>query len=107
MVFIVMLVIQMGLFFHARSVMSAAAQDGARAYQNENGTASDAQFAANQILVGSANLLENESVTVSATGSMVTVIITARVTSLIPAFGADIAVEASGPREGFTPESGR
>ena len=107
MVMVVMLVIQMGLYYHARSVMSAAAQDGARAYQNENGTDTDARFAANQILNGSGSLLENELIAVSASGSLVTVTITAQVTSLIPFFDGTVAVEASGAREGFTSESTR
>jgi len=107
MVFMVMIVIQMGLYYHARSVMSAAAQDGARAYQNENGTPADATFAANQILSGSNSLLENEFVSVSQSGSLVTVRITAEVTSVIPLFDGDIAVEATGAREGFTSEPGR
>lgn len=107
MVFIVMLVIQMGLYYHARSVMSAAAQDGARAYQNEGGTSNDAKLAANQILSGSGSLLLNEVVHVGQSNGIVTVKITANVKALIPGFGSQLAAEASGPREGFTRESSR
>ncbi len=107
MVFMVMLAIQMGLYFHARSVMSAAAQDAARAAQHEDGTEADGYAAANQILAGSESLLIGETTTVDQGPTEVTVNITAEVTSLVPFFTADLSVEASGPRESFRPESAR
>ncbi len=107
-VFLVMWVIQMGLYFHARSVMTAAAQDGARAAQVENSNVADATAAANQILAGSENLLINESVTVTASRDNVTVTVTAEVNNLLPFWGGGaIPSVASGPTERFRPEAER
>jgi len=107
LVFMVMLVIQMGMYYHARSVMSAAAQDAARAMQHEGGTSADAYSAANQLLAGSSSLLQNELVVVIDGGTTVTVTITADMKSVVPFFDADLSVEASGPKERFRSESGR
>lgn len=107
MVFMVMLVIQMGLYFHARSVMSAAAQDAARTAQHDNGSVADAYLAADQILAGSGSLVRNQSVAVNQTETEVTVTIAGEVTSLVPFWQAQVSVAASGPRENFRPESDR
>jgi len=107
-VFLIMWVIQMGLYFHARSVMTAAAQDGARAAQMENAGAGDATAAANQILAGSQNLLINETINVSAGPDTVTVTITAEVQNVLPFWGGGtITSTASGPTERFRPEAER
>ena len=107
-VFLVLWVIQMGLYFHARSVMSAAAQDGARAAQVENATPDDAVSAANQILVGSQNLLLNETVAVDSGLDDVTVTVTADINNILPFWGGgQITATASGPIERFRPEAER
>ncbi len=107
-VFLIMWVIQMGLYFHARSVMSAAAQDGARAAQVENATASDATAAANQILADSQNLLINDTILVTTDLNTVTVTITAEVQNVLPFWGGGIITStASGPTERFRPEAER
>ncbi len=107
-VFLIMWVIQMGLYFHARSVMSAAAQDGARAAQVENATASDATTAANQILADSQNLLINDTILVTTDLNTVTVTITAEVQNVLPFWGGGtITSTASGPTERFRPEAER
>jgi hypothetical protein len=107
-VFLVLWVIQMGLYFHARSVMSAAAQDGTRAAQVENATAGDAVAAANQIMVDSQNLLINETVAVTAGPDTVTVTVTAEINNILPFWGGgEISSTASGPVERFRPEAQR
>lgn len=107
-VFLVLWVIQMGLYFHARSVMSAAAQDGARAAQIENATPGDAVAAANQILADSQNLLINETVSVNAGADTVTVTVTADINNILPFWGGgQITSTASGPTERFRPEADR
>ena len=107
-VFLVLWVIQMGLYFHARSIMSAAAQDGARAAQVENATSADAVAAANQILDGSENLLLNETVAVNAGLDTVTVTVTADINNILPFWGGgQISSTASGPTERFRPEAER
>jgi Flp pilus assembly protein TadG len=106
-VFLVMLVIQMGLFFHARSIVAAAAQDGARAAQLEGGTEADARLAAAQILAGSESLLINEQVIVVSDEDEVTVTITADLNSLVPFWDGSLSASATGPKERFRNPSER
>ncbi len=103
----VFFVIQVALLFHARSVVSAAAQDGVRAAQVENATASDAHDAASQILSGSTGLLNNESVVVTPSGEFVTVTVTADVTPVVFGLTGPVTASASGVIERFRPQSER
>lgn len=103
----VFFVIQVALLFHARSVVSAAAQDGVRAAQVENATSQDAQDAAQQILSGSAALLDNESVQVVPSGEFVTVTVTANVTPVVFGLSGPVTASASGVVERFRPQSER
>jgi len=106
-VFLVMFVIQMGMFFHARTVLNAAAQDAARATQYENATAGDGVAAANQILNGSRRLITVRDLQVDAGPPTVTVTITADVLSVVPFWSGTTSASASGPKEFFRPEDER
>ncbi len=103
----VFFVIQVALLFHARSVVTAAAQDGVRAAQVENATAADAHDAASQILAGSTALLNNESVVVTPSGEFITVTVTADVTSVAFGLTGPVTASASGVIERFRPQSER
>ena len=103
----VFFVIQVALLFHARSVVSAAAQDGVRAAQVENATAADAQSAASQILGGSTALLNNASIAVDQSGEFVTVTVTAVVTPVVFGMSGPVTASASGVIERFRPQSER
>lgn len=50
LLFLVLLVVQVGLWFHASHVASAAAQEGARAAAAEGGTRAEGERAANELL---------------------------------------------------------
>jgi Flp pilus assembly protein TadG len=106
-VFLVMFVVQLGLHFHARTVLNAAAQDGARAVQYEDGTSADGVAAADQILNGSRSLLTVKSLDVDPGPPTVTVTITADIISVIPFWSKSVTASASGPKEQFRPESER
>ena len=103
----VFFVIQVALLFHARSVVSAAAQDGVRAAQVENATSADAHSAASQILDTSPGLLNNESVVVTPSGEFVTVTVTADVTPVVFGLTGPVTASASGVVERFRPQSER
>ena len=100
-------VIQVALLFHARSVVTAAAQDGVRAAQVENATAADAQAAASQILAGSSALLNNETVDVTTSGEFVTVTVTADASSVALGLTGPVTASASGVIERFRPQAER
>ena len=107
-VFMVMFVVQLGLFFHARTVVNAAAQDGLRAAQLEGGTGVDAKQAAQNILAGSSGLLSGQVVNIEYRSSTeVEVRISADVTSLVPFWDGSITSTAVGPVEQFRPEGER
>lgn len=106
-VFLVMFVVQMGLHFHARTVLNAAAQDGARAAQRLDATAADGTMAANQVLDGSRSLVTVQVLDVDTSPQTVTVTITADVLSVVPFWNRTATASASGPREQFRPEDER
>lgn len=106
-VFLVMFVIQMGLYFHARTVLNAAAEDGARAAQVRGGRAADGEATIDQILAGSPTLLAAPTRQVSVDADTVTVELTARVPSLVPFWSGTVTARSSGPVERFRPEPER
>lgn len=102
----VMLVVQAALLFHARSLVTAAAADGARATQAEHGTEHDG-VAVVEALIGDGGLLEDPEVTVSRSASEVNVTISAEVRSLVPFWRPHITATSAGPVEVFVAESER
>lgn len=103
----VFMVIQGALIFHARSVVTAAAQDATRAAQLENSTGAAGQAAGAQILAGSSNLLINERITVNRGADEVTTVVEAEVTSLVPLWSPTVRATVTGPVERFRPENER
>ena len=106
-IFLVMFVVQMGLFFHARTVLNAAAQDAVRAAQVENATEADGRAAAEQILSGSTGLMTVTELSVDTDATTVDVVISAEVVSLVPFWSGSTSGRATGPREFFRPEDER
>lgn len=104
---LVFVVVQGALVFHARSVVTAAAQDATRAAQVENSTAAAGQAAGAQILSGSSNLLVGETISVSRGVDQVTTTVSAEVTSVVPFWSPSVRAVVSGPIERFRPENER
>ncbi len=94
------------LVFHGRSVVAAAAQDGLRAAQIENGTADDARQAATAIL-DLAPGLSNRAINVASAGDTITVSVSAELDTVVPGLFSDARSVASGPRERFYAEDER
>jgi len=103
---VVMLVLQIGLTFHAKSVLVAAAQDAARAAQVEHGTVDDAQAVSATLLSGE-GLLDNVTVHADRGQDTVTVAVSADVTSLVPFWEPAVHVTITGPVERFRSEPER
>ena len=106
-VFLVMFVIQMGLYFHARTVLNAAVEDGTRAAQAQGGTAGEAELAIDQLLAGSSTLLTNPVRRVDIGADTVTVAVSADIPSLVPFWSGQVRAQSSGPLERFRSESER
>jgi Flp pilus assembly protein TadG len=100
--FLLMVVVQWAIVWHARSVTEAAAQEGLRTAEAYQATAAagrtDTLTYLGQVAPHS---LPNPDVTVTRTAGTATVQVTARVASVIP-FGHFIVTEtASGPVENY------
>ncbi len=104
---LVFVVVQAALIFHARSVVSAAAQDATRAAQVEDSTGGAGAPAAQQTLDGSSNLLSDVSITVNRGANEVDTLITAQVTSVVPFWKPTVTGSASGPVERFRTQAER
>ena len=96
--------LQGALFYHARTVAIAAAQEGARTAGSETGSASEGITAAAAFVAKAGGPDIIEGTTVSATRSTTTATVTVRGTSLsvIPGWSPVIAHSASVPVERLT-----
>lgn len=95
-----LLAVQAALTFHARSVLSAAAQDYVRAVQTETG--GDGAEAAAAILAGSEGLfVVSPSIVPSVGVDTVAVTISAEVKSVLPGWSPHISATAAGATERF------
>lgn len=102
----IMLAIQAGLVFHARSLVQTAAQDAARAAQAETANAADGQTAGLR-WIPDGGLLEDPAITVTRNATQVDVVATSGVISLVPFWDPIVTATVSGPVEAFRPESER
>ena len=108
---LVLLVVQFALAYHAKTIVTAAAQDAARATERNAGDLAAGRAAAQQVLDDDArNLLGHSRIDVTVdAGDNVTARVTAQVTALIPIPGLRLEVSgrAGGPTERFRPEGRR
>ena len=109
--FMFMGLVQWGLYFHARSQVSAAAQDAARAAQGVDGTPEDGRAVATSLLADAtrSGLLENLAIDVTRTDGIVRAEVAADVRVLVPLPGFDVHVRgvSQGEAEEFEPEPER
>lgn len=109
--FMFMGLVQWGLYFHARSQVTAAAQDAARAAQGVDGTPEDGQAVANSLLgdATDSGLLNNVTVNVTRVDGTVRAQVDAQVRVLVPLPGFDLRVQgvSQGDAEEFEPEPER
>ena len=106
-----MALVQWGLYFHAQSLVDAAAQDAARATQDAGGTVDDGRAVADDLLADArgSGLLEDIDVAVDDDGAVVRATVNGRVRSLVPLPGFDLSVHglSEGPKERFVAEDAR
>lgn len=106
-----MALVQWGLYFHAQSLVDAAAQDGSRATQDSGGTPADGRAVADELLSDAtgSGLLENVTVDIDDSNGMVRATVRGHVRSLVPLPGFDLNVEgiSEGAKERFIGENDR
>jgi Flp pilus assembly protein TadG len=99
-----MLIVQVGLLFHARNVAEEAAQEGAAAGRRFDGSPNQAQTAARTYLGSlSDRTLQNRSVRATRTAQTATVTVTGTVLAVVPWLDLDVKESASGPVERYVP----
>ena len=101
---IMFLGMQGALYYHARTVAIAAAQEGARAAGGENGTATDGISAASSFVsdAGGEDVLPGAHMTGGRSATTATVTVTGTSLSVIPGWSPAVSQSASVPVERIT-----
>ena len=106
-----MALVQWGLYFHAQSLVDAAAQDSTRAVQAADGTTDDGRQVASNILgdATGSGLLEGLRVDVADQSGTVRTTVSARVRSLVPlpGFAPQVVGISESAKERFVAELAR
>lgn len=107
LLFLVMLVIQFGLWFHAQHVAQAAAEEGARAARSASGSASAGQERSEAFLdQAGPTIITDRVVTASRTADIVTVQVHGRSVNVVPGIALSINATATSPVERFRVDPG-
>lgn len=104
--FWLMLIVQYGLWWHAKQVANAAAAEAVDAAQVSGGTESDGQAAAASYLAQSGNL-DGVTISVSREPTVVTAEVHGNAPQLVPGFSWSVTARSEAPVERFVPESER
>lgn len=101
-----MLIVQYGLWWHAKQVANAAAAEAVDAAQVETGTAREGKAAASSYLDQSGNLT-NVTVVVDRAPTLVTAEVRGDAPQLVPGFSWSVTARSQAPVERFVPEPQR
>ena len=104
--FWIMLIVQYGLWWHAKQVANAAAAEAVDAAQVASGTARDGEDAAGSYLAQSGNL-DHITITVSREPMVVTAEVRGEAPQLVPGFSWTVTARSAAPVERFVPEPER
>ena len=104
--FWLMLIVQYGLWWHAKQVANAAAAEAVDAATVSSGTARDGRNAAASFLSQSGNL-SHVTITVTREPAAVTAEIHADAPRLVPGFEWSVTARSTAPVERFIPEPQR
>lgn len=103
---LILVVVQVALAWHAKTMVDAAASDAVLATQVEGGTEQDGRDAAAALLGGSTDqLLSEVDVEVTRSADVATVRVRARVANVIPFIPVIVHATAAGPTERFRSEA--
>lgn len=101
-----MLIVQYGLWWHAKQVANAAAAEAVDVAQTPDGTAADGDAAARDFLAESGNL-RNVAVTVDRGTEVVTVQVQGDAPRLVPGWSWGVTARSEAPVERFVPAEER
>lgn len=102
LMFLILMVIQAGLWFHGSQLVEAAAQEGVQAGRVETGSAAAAEARARQFVTDmSPSIAATAEVQVSRTADTTRVVVSGRVQQLIPGLWLTVSGAAEGTTERF------
>ena len=102
LLFLLLLIVHVGLWFHASHVASSAAQEGARAARNEGGTVASGEAAANDLLDSlGARVLVERDVDVTVTADTARVEVRGYGVPVVPGLRLPVRAVSEGPVERF------
>lgn len=102
LLFLILVVIQAGLWFHGSQLVEAAAQEGMQAGRVETGSATAAEARARQFVAGmSPSIAASTQVQASRTADTTRVVVSGRVQQVIPGLQLTVSGAAEGSTERF------
>jgi Flp pilus assembly protein TadG len=102
LLFLVMLVVQFGLWLHAQHVAQAAADEGLRDARVSSVPVADAQARATAFLDQSASsVIEERGLSIERDGDIARVVVTGHAPAVVPGFELGIRAVAAAPVERF------
>ena len=106
LLFWIMLIVQVGLWYHAKQIADTAAAEAVDAAQAPAGLAADGEVAALAVLDQAGNLRHVE-VTVTRGADRVLAVVTGAAPQLVPGFSWSVTGRSDAPIERFIPEDDR
>ena len=104
LLFLLMLLVQVGLWFHAMHVAQAAAQEGVRSARIEGGTEAAGRQRANEFLDSlGREILQGRTIVVTRDADVASVEVSGFAVNVIPGIRFPIDEEAEAPVERFRP----
>lgn len=102
LLFLILLVVQFGLWYHAQHVATAAAEQGVASARAYSGSAEDGRERAEEFLAAAATtLVEDVVVTADRSSDLATVEVSGTAVGLIPGLTLTVHAESSSPVERF------
>ena len=102
LLFLILVVIQAGLWFHGSQLVEAAAQEGMQAGRVETGSATAAEARAREFVAGmSPSIAATAQAHASRTADATRVVVSGRVQQVIPGLRLTVSGAAEGPTERF------
>ena len=102
LLFVLLMVLQFGVWYHAQHVATAAAQEGVRAARLEGGTADAGHRRATEFLASAGpTVVTGPVVTASRDADRATVEIAGRAATVVPGISLPVRAVAAGPVERF------
>jgi len=102
LLFLILVVIQAGLWFHGSQLVEAAAQEGMQAGRVETGTAAAAESRARQFVSSmSPSIAATVDVHASKSAESTRVVVSGRVQQVVPGLRLTVTGVAEGPTERF------